>query len=257
MPDSLVSVVIPVYNQAQYVREAVLSACAQGENIEIIVVDDASPRRGEVEGALSGLEDSVRLITLTRNRGLAGARNAGIAEAHGELILPLDADDNLKCGAIRRLKQALLEYPQADVAYGYLREFEGGSGIWGYSGGWPLRALLETNRLPYSSIFRKSAWERVGGYDEKMRLGYEDWEFWIRLACSGSQFVCINDVTLLYRKRPGSMYEKSLQYHNDIIAYIQAKHADYYVKSGKMRRFIELPWSFDCGAEIEYNKKGA
>lgn len=242
-----ISIIIPCYKQAQYIREAIESILASSGPLEIIIVDDCDPHGDDIRLALAGLEDHVKLIRLKTNRGLAGARNAGIALATGELILPLDADDKLNDGAISRLKQALSDHPEADVAYGYLQEFGEGRGIWGHLGGWPLRALLEANKLPYASLFRKSAWERVSGYDENMRDGYEDWDFWLKLATTGSQFACVNTVTLLYRVRADSMYQRARLKHNDIVAYMQAKYADYFVKSGAMRRRIELPASFDIG----------
>lgn len=245
MRNPKVSVVIPCYNQAQYVREAVLSVLAQGEPVEIIVIDDYSSNSGEIEHSLKGLLEYITLKRLLTNKGLAGARNAGIRMATGELILPLDADDNLSYGAIKLLKRALVECPQADIAYGFLTEFGEGQGEWGNYGGWPLRALLEANRLPYASMFRRSVWERVGGYDESMRRGFEDWLFWQECAMTGSRFVCVNAVTLLYRRRTGSLYENALKSYNDIIAYMQAKHPEYYVKEGPMRRKIELPISFN------------
>jgi len=246
MIEPRVSVVIPCFKQSEYVREAVLSVLEQNEGVEIIVVDDCNPDDESPQRVLTDLLGQVKVMRLPENRGLAGARNAGIAQASGELILPLDADDKLNSGAISVLRRALTVHNEADVAYGFLEQFGESIGRWGHVGGWPLRALLEENKLPYSSMFRKSAWERVGGYDEKMRQGFEDWEYWIRLAVTGSKFVCVNKTTLLYRRKSGSMYEQALKSYNAITSYIMAKHVDYYVRYGKMRRFIELPISWDA-----------
>src|SRR4051812_12704913 len=90
----LTSVIIPIYNAEQYIAETLLSALAQTHrNIEIIVVDDGSTDGSAAVVKLIAASDArVRLISQP-NRGVAHARNCAIAEAQGEFIAPLDADD--------------------------------------------------------------------------------------------------------------------------------------------------------------------
>ena len=106
----LVSVVIPCFNQARYLRGAIDSVRAQTWTaIESIVVDDGSTD----ETSAIACADAVTMVVRQRNRGLSGARNAGLATAHGEYVLFLDADDELLPDAVRSGVEALQRHPGA------------------------------------------------------------------------------------------------------------------------------------------------
>ena len=91
----LISVIIPCYNQGQYLAESIGSALASDyQELEIIVVDDGSTDP-ETIALLDQLAYSKTRLIRQENRGLAAARNWGIAEAQGTYILPLDADDRI------------------------------------------------------------------------------------------------------------------------------------------------------------------
>src|SRR5215203_3209221 len=93
----LVSVIIPCYNQGAFLAESVQSALSQTYPcVEIVVVNDGSTDDTE---AVAARFPEVRCVT-QENRGLAGARNRGLAESRGDLLIFLDADDRLLPGAI-------------------------------------------------------------------------------------------------------------------------------------------------------------
>jgi glycosyltransferase involved in cell wall biosynthesis len=114
-----ISVVIPSYNYAHLLPRALDSVLSQwSEGIELIVVDDGSTDN-TAHWLQSKATQDLRVQALIQpNAGAAAARNAGIAAAKGEFVLPLDADDELCPGALTALLGALIEQPQAGVIIG-------------------------------------------------------------------------------------------------------------------------------------------
>lgn len=73
-------------------------------------------------------------------------------------------------------------------------------------------------------MFRKSMWEKIGGYDESMRLGYEDWEFWLRAVKNGYRVTVVSEPLFLYRKHGRSMVDGASEHQKEIINYIHNKN---------------------------------
>ena len=174
-----VSVVIPCFNHGEFVQEAVASVIdAKRGDMELIVVDDGSTdqrTRREMD-ALSA--DGINVIR-QGNKGLAGARNAGITASHGEYIFPLDADDRLRSGWIERGIQILNSEPRTGVVCGDAEFFGAKAGRWP-GGPFDLERLLQRNYIPVSALYRRSIWEQNGGYDGTMPVqGFEDWDLWL------------------------------------------------------------------------------
>lgn len=190
-----VSVIIPLYNQGQYVHEAIDSVRAQTyKDREIIVVNDAS-----TDDSLKVLErytsDEIKIIDREKNGGLSAARNSGIAAATGELILPLDADDYIDPTYLA--KTVALMQPGVGIVSSYLHIFPDavmyarhhGDEMSGQPGsGYPIFAptkkqILTGNCLCVCSLIRKEALIEAGGYDETMLQGAEDWALWASIVC--------------------------------------------------------------------------
>src|SRR4051812_26302017 len=111
----LVSVVIATYNSGRFVGQAVRSVLAQTYRpFEIVVVDDGST--DDTAGVLAGYRDGVRYV-YQENRGPAAARNRGIAEAAGELVAFLDADDEWHPEKLSRQWEALSASPRAGLVH--------------------------------------------------------------------------------------------------------------------------------------------
>lgn len=201
----LVSIVIPCRNYAHYVEHTIYSALNQTyPNIEVIAIDDAS-----TDNSLEVMQSkAIKVLEHPFNQGLPFARNTGIREAKGELIIPLDADD-----------QIVTEYVSICVS-GYLSNQVENIGIVrtgmvqftddGRSSECPPLPLerlgdeLVANRIFVSSMFPKKAWEEVGGYSEDMNDGFEDWEFWIKILEKGYNVLTVNKNILMYRIHSGS-----------------------------------------------------
>ena len=214
-----VSIIIPCYNQAKFLPEAIESALAQTyKDIEVIVVNDGSPdNTSEVARRYKG----VKLVEQT-NKGLSGARNAGIKKSSGGWIVTLDADDRLHPMFVQQT------IGKNDIVSTRLQTFGRENRTWkSHLSTITHRDLLNKNHINCCSIFKKDVWTLAGGYDEKMRDGYEDWEFWIRAAAAGFNITSINETLFFYRKHPGpSMFDEAKGKHAKIISYMKGKHPE-------------------------------
>jgi glycosyltransferase involved in cell wall biosynthesis len=178
-----VTVVIPVWNQAQYLERCVESVMSQTVRVEVIVVDDGSPDNvKEVFGEIHRKHPSVTLVSQD-NKGLPGARNAGFREATAEWVIPLDADDRLSSD---------------DYIEKCLEMAGDGVGVVMTNGrslsGRVTNSVVDLGRMRLENtmhacqMIRKSVWEEMGGYKLDFYKGYEDWEFWINCVENGVEF---------------------------------------------------------------------
>lgn len=226
----LFSVVIPCYNQGQYLRETVQSVVASTyPDIEILIVDDGSKDNShEVARALIK-ENKKREIQYIHqnNSGPSKARNHGISVAKGKYILPLDADDLIAPNYISEAVLTLESRPGVKLVYCEAEKFEGKSGHWNLKP-FSLDLLARDNMIFVSGIFRKSDWEKCGGFDENMIWGREDWEFWISLLKNGGEVVKLPFVGFYYRVKANSRRKGMTSERKEkIIAYINHKHKDF------------------------------
>ena len=203
--DPCLSVIIACFNDGPMLREAVESAeqNRRGRH-EVIVVDDGSSDPATLE-VFAELEQRGIQVIHQKNAGPAAARNTGIRHARGRYILPLDADNRLRPAYIDHGIDILDAHPAVDVVYGD-PEFFGARTGRVRVGEFKLQRMLVRNYIDTCAVFRRSAWERVGGYDEKIPVhGVEDWDFWIRVGCGDGLFHHVDEVLFEYRVRPGSL----------------------------------------------------
>jgi glycosyltransferase involved in cell wall biosynthesis len=227
----LISIVVPCYNHAQFLAEAVKSVIDQShENWECIIVDDGSTdNTGEVSRRLVETDPRVRYYK-KNNGGLSSARNYGVHQSTGTFILPLDADDIIHKDYIVRALQAFSDNPGAKIVYCEAELFEGKTGKWDLPD-FTIRQLARQNMIFCSAIYRKSEWTRVGGYDEALRFGSEDWDFWISLLKNGGEVIKLPFVGFYYRIRPESMLRTLDETKLRAISnYICKKHFDFIVE---------------------------
>ena len=168
------------------------------------------------------------------NRGLAAARNAGMAAARGAFLLPLDCDDRLEATFLERTLQALDDRPDAAYAFCHLRLAGERRGV--LHKDYNFFTQLFLNQLPYCLLLRRAAWEAGGGYDETMRQGYEDWELNIRLGGSGLHGVAVPEPLFVYRVSAGGMLQSlSNRLHGQLWRAIQERNPALY-RPGAMVR---------------------
>jgi glycosyltransferase involved in cell wall biosynthesis len=202
----LVSVIIPCYNQGKYLGEAIESILAQTyRHFEIIVIDDGSTdETGEVAGRYEG----VRCVR-QENRGLSGARNRGIEESRGELMVFVDADDRLKRGGLEAGVKAMREHADCSLVFGHYENImqDGSLTL-------PPRLCAESEhylellRLNFigmhaTVMYRRSVLDKVGGFDTSLRA-CEDYDIYFRIARE-HKIVCHHELVAEYRQHPAQM----------------------------------------------------
>ncbi len=199
---SLISIIIPAYNQGQYLSTAVQSALDQTySSIEVLIIDDGSTDN-TAEIARCFQDPRVRYI-YQENRGLSGARNTGIRHATGEFLTYLDSDDLFLPVKLEILHNALVANPTWGFVAGQAIPIdEEGQPIgpkFDKSVPQDLTELLLGNPLHVGSVLVHRVWqERAGFFDETLR-SYEDWDMWLRLAVAGCEMGWVDEPVSLYR----------------------------------------------------------
>lgn len=219
-----VSIVVTCYNLGAYVQEALDSVVTYSgpAPVEVIVVDDGSTDAA-TRAVIDGLDPSRCTVLEQSNLGLAKARNNGIALATGTYIISLDADNRIHPAFIERSIAILDQEPEVGVVYGDAVYFEGRTGPWKV-GAFDFTRLVQSNYIDACACYRRSIWERVGGYDERMpHMGWEDWDFWLRCSVAGVQFRYVEEAFFDYRVRAGSMIHDTRKREAELVAYIFAK----------------------------------
>ena len=236
MNKPVVSIIVPCYNHAQYLSEALQSVFHQTyEYWECIIVNDGSPDNTKEIAALWVSKDERFKYIEKENGGLSSARNAGIAKSVGEYILPLDADDYIHNDFLTKLVPELVQDDSLAIISCYSKFFENNLETITYElkpNGTTYHYLLFVNQLIATSLYRKKCWEVVGGYDENMKKGFEDWEFWIAITKQGWKYKVVELFLFYYRKSKKSMLVDTINNHSEINReYIYKKHSEIYIEN--------------------------
>ncbi len=208
----LVSIIIPAYNGEAYIAEAIDSALKQTyPHCEIIIVDDGSTD-GTSEAVKPFLKNKNVRYVYQKNKGLAAARNTGIAHAQGIYIAFLDSDDIFLPTKIERQVAFLKTHPECDISYCDLWHFyeETPSELLSlkytfYSREKVFPELLKKNFInPLSVVMRRLSVEPFGWFNESYRRS-EDWELWVRLGFECLSFCFLDEKLAKYRMCKGSL----------------------------------------------------
>lgn len=244
-----ISIIIPCYNHDAYLLEAIDSVLASTfRDFEIIVVDDGSDE-AKTLSVLTEINRPQTFVMHQENQGLSAARNAGINLSSGKYILCLDADDMVTPTLLEKSFQVLENCPKTGVVATLPQHFGDQNYIWRPIP-FSFYQLLRENLLHATCLFRRNIWKTIGGYDENMRKGCEDWEFWIRVAKAGWEFTRIDEPLFLYRKDGQSMVSETVKGRHEIFSYIKQKHPDLYVSSKQIALFKQ--WFLDTLKTREY-----
>lgn len=195
----LVSVVMPSFNQAQYLPAAIDSALAYDGDLELIVMDG-----GSSDGSVAVLEHYASRLTHWQSGpdgGQAAAINAGFARSHGDLLCWLNSDDMHLPGALARVVAAAGERPRRFLRYGsavHLRESPVLSvtlaPAHSAAGG---RLLHDAVVVQPSAFWSRDVWDNTGPLDEDLHFAF-DWEWFIR-AQEHADFTHVDEVYSVYR----------------------------------------------------------
>ncbi len=203
-----ISVIIPVYNGENTIRETIASVLAQTfSELELIIIDDGSTD-STLEVVQSISDPRLRVFSYA-NSGQAASRNRGVSLARGECVSFIDADDLWTPDKLESQWQTLQANPEAAVAYSWTDcidetgQFSRRGSYISASGDVYAKLLLvdfiESGSNP---LIQKDAFEAVGGFDESLPAA-EDWDLWLRLA-QCYRFVAVSVSQIRYRQSPTS-----------------------------------------------------
>jgi len=228
-----VSVVIPAKNVAAYVGETIVSALAQGEVTEVIVVDDGST--DNTISIVRAIRDPRLRLMTNDSAGVSAARNLGARHASGEWLLFLDADDRMRPGAVAALLAAARGAPRAVLVYGDYNTIDSEGRQIGR------RDLLKGRRKPSGDVLtrlaagnfivnggialaRAEAFRAIGGFDTSLRY-CEDWHCWCRLAAIG-EFEFAPKLLLDYRLHTANTMNAAIRTPQDFFPAIARVYDD-------------------------------
>lgn len=210
-----VSIVVPCYNHAEYVADAVESALSQTLTCEVIVVND-----GSTDNTLNVLKNYPVKVVSQVNKGLASARNTGIMNASGDYILMLDSDDMLQDNCAEKLL-SIAEATQADVTAGSFKTFGKHNELVILQPAPTLEDFKVANRIGYCALFKRTALLEIGGYSPRMTWGFEDYHMSFNMLAAGKRIVTVPDVLWLYRTKDESMITTAEQHREELMEQIR------------------------------------
>lgn len=210
------SVIIPAYQAAPFVRDAVSSALAQTTPpLEVIVADDGST--DDIVGALEGVSDKITLVRFP-HRGVSATKNDALRQARGDFVTILDADDVFLDGRLEALTFLARARPDLDVLTTDANITSAGEFVRRlYSASYPFPLeeqeveILRRCFLLANSAVRRGVLLEAGAFDVELRRGEEDWDAWIRVFRLGGQAGLVDVPLVEYRQTPGSLTSNRLE----------------------------------------------
>lgn len=231
MKDPIVSIIVPCYNQAQFLDEALQSVLDQTNVFwECIIINDGSTDNTHDISKKWILNDKRFYYIKIKNGGVSNARNVGINKSKGKFILPLDADDKISTDYVELAIEQFNKDASLELVYCNAMRIGEEVGSLGFEP-FSLSNLSKENMIFNSSFFKKESWKKIGGYDVEMKSGLEDWEFWISLLKNGGKVKKIDEIGFYYRISRNSR-NKSItgKNYNTLYDYLSLKHTEFFVK---------------------------
>lgn len=227
----LVSIIMPSYNQGQYLAEALDSVLAQSyTNWECIIVDDGShDNTKEVANSYSAKDSRIQYI-YQENNGVSAARNNGVAHSKGDFILPLDGDDKLHPQFIELSLKEIVKDRNIRVVYSDVQYFGIRNDIYKLPD-FSIEKLMGQNILCVTALFRREDFDRTGGFNDNMREGFEDWDFWLSMFQDGEGTAHkIPQVLFYYRIKPVSRNNTAAKKNIDYGRIVWENHREMFSK---------------------------
>lgn len=216
-----ISIIIPSYNQEQYLKDSIESCLNQTiKPHEIIVVND-----GSTDESLKVAKKYPVKVVNQVNKGLSSARNTGVMNATGDWILPLDADDILLPNALQVIEKNLREI-DTDVLGLSFNTFGVSDSVVVLMENPKVEDFKTGNRIGYCSVIKKSTLLEVGGYNPKMTWGAEDYDLWFDLLKRGKVIKTIQDIVWLYRVKESSMWTETQKHKEQYMEQIKKNHPE-------------------------------
>ena len=266
-PAPAVSVVIPLFNYAAYIKgclDSVRASKTEGMpgGFEVVVVDDASTDASikVVEEYLATSPLPICLVKKKVNTGVSDTRNIGMLIARAPLVFMLDADNEIRPGCLLAHYHALAASNHA-VAYGIINRFDNATrqsmGTMSHAE-WNVRNLVSYSYIDTMAMLRKEPVLHVGGYSIEYGLvltqGWEDYDLWLKLAQAGYSGIFIPEVLSDYRVKPDSLICRAVLNQRAASAYLSRKffalaqpHGDTPTLFGFSRRELALAYGQGTG----------
>lgn len=228
--DPLVSVIMPCYNDGQYIQESINSVlCQTYPNIELIIINDGStdPDTNIILDSIA--HDRIRVLH-TKNLRPAGARNIGIADACGKYIMPVDSDDLISKDYIEKAVRIIESDDSIGVVYCRADLFGEQTGRWNLPD-YSFKSMLLDNIVFVTALFKKNDWEKVGGFSTEMDNGMEDYDFWLSILELRKTIYQIPEVLFHYRIKSISRtteFQKNGEIVQEIYRKIYYRHKKFY-----------------------------
>lgn len=227
-----IAVIIPVYRQPQFLIESAYSVLNQTlSGVVAVIVNDGCPyvSSHRLASSLAALHPDRIHYIYQRNRGLAAARNRGIRYALARwpdiaAVFPLDCDNVLDPEALEKLYAILLQNRGAGWVYPYLERFGASTAIWCNASSPTITRMLFENQCDAGSLISRRVFESSIYYDETMKEGYEDWEFFLRALEHGFRGISAGTVGFRYRTRRASMLTEAAAKHEKLVRQLHARH---------------------------------
>jgi len=233
MYNPLISVIIPCYNQAHYLSDAINSILSQTYNTwECIIIDDGSSDNTKyIASQFVNLDRRIKYL-YQNNKGLAASRNLGLKMATGEFIQFLDADDKIASDKFQTQINIFAQNKNVDIVYSEYRAFtdDDPENLYSYhkrlyiNHDNPLDDFIYNYETEFITpvhiyMFRKSCFDNWGKYDETLK-NYEDWDLYIRFAINNPVYSFHPDIMAFYRRNTGGICanpDKTLSWKKTVI----------------------------------------
>ena len=223
-----VSVITPYYNTEELFVETFVSLQAQSlQNWEWVIVDDGSTDKESIKrlAGVAAKDERIKVIRQT-NAGPGAARNTAFRNTSGRYVCLLDSDDMIEPTYLEKCVWFLDSNPEFAFCNSYSVVFGDQEYLWttGFERG---KAHLQANIGPINSVIRRSAYAGCGGFDESIRVGHEDWDFWLAMAKAGYWGYTIPEFLQWIRKRSKGRFEQIMRSGNVNVEFEKFIHRKY------------------------------
>lgn len=240
----LVSIIVPVFNVEEYLDDCINSILNQTyKNIEVILVDDGSTDNSGKICDLLGQKNNKVKVFHNNNNGVSYTRNYAIRMTTGKYILPVDGDDIIADTYVEKAVNILEKNDSIGIVYCRANFFGKINGEWELPD-YSIGKMLLNNIIFVTAFFRKDDWEIVGGFNEDMKYGIEDYDFWLSILELKREVYKIPEILFYYRIRNNSRsreFEKYKVQVQEMYKIIHTRHKRLYIENFEiiMNEFIK------------------
>ena len=223
-----VSIIVPCFNQAEFLPQCLDSILAQTyANWECIIINDGSSDNSQNVIEEYTPKDTRFQYVYQENQGPSVARNNGISHSKGKYILPLDADDWIAATYLEKALAVFENQPDIKLVYCKAELFGAVNEIWQLPP-YIYENLLWGNMIFSSAVFRRSDFDKTNGYNPNMKEGLEDWDLWLSFLNPSDQVFQIDEVLFYYRKKAFSRTKYVEKNERHLLRQIYNNHRELY-----------------------------